>query len=78
MFTVYYIEWMKSDNGWGQHPNGVCLYSTKEMLNKHIKEYSAFGSPEYYNYIFDQGVKEVSQEIYNKVQLEGKYWESLH
>lgn len=78
MLTVYYVEWMESENGWGQHPNGVCLYATKEICNKHIQDFSALGSSECYNYIFDQGSKEVSQEIYDKVQLEGKYWESLH
>lgn len=37
--VAYRQEWIESERGWGQRPDGYSLHSSKEEYDKYIKEY---------------------------------------
>lgn len=69
MRPVVRVEWIESERGWGQRPDGYSLHLTTEVANQYISEmhnretayYRSQGKPD--NYVPDEYSRESSRSL---------------
>lgn len=75
MNAVYRVEWIESERGWGQRPDGVSLHKNKEEMERFVQNYESKGSIDCYSRAIDKKLIEVDETIYREVQMRGSMWE---
>ena len=75
MNAVYRVEWIESERGWGQRPDGISLHKDKNEMERFINAYESRGSMDCYSRAIDKQLVEVDEKIYQEVQKRGSMWE---
>lgn len=70
--AAYRVEWTEYERGWGQRPDGVSYYATKELADKCIREYDEKYNnedevPDCYTKAGSPKLVEVDQELYDRI-----------
>ena len=74
--VVYAVEYTEYERGWGQRPDGVCIYISKEKAFEHKKTQQSYGSSECFVIGSEPYLLEVDVAQYEKLQNEvsGLLW----
>jgi hypothetical protein len=81
--AVYCVNWVESERGWGQRPDGYSLHISGEVAKEYSDDYmerqrGALGNdvPDEYSYPGSLRLVRVNEEIYNEVKNRGsvRYW----
>lgn len=79
IYAVYAIDWIEYERGWGQRPDGTSLHKSLDVAKKYIEETWSRRpdgeAPECYSKPGDPYLKEVSKELWNKVQEKKSTWQ---
>lgn len=78
MIALHAIRWTEYERGWGQRPDGISFYASKERAEQHRTAFLAARNP---NKVPDEysdpgkiEIMEVSRDLYDLVHRRGMRW----